>query len=213
VIQLKGKTEDLLLQLLQDAFSTGSALRKLARLEGHESKTQFLSVEVLDLQLTSKQKSVADFWVEEFLEAKPRLDSATGTRYLVAALQRAFDAAPDDNREAVFAAMLKAGAGAVSKTSLTKYASELPKEFHAAYFRGIDNVELRQAVFDIDRSVLKTELRRLVITSKDGVIISAPAETVGKSVEMTRRGKERVVRYSGIVEKERVARGGRNDRP
>jgi hypothetical protein len=58
---------EVILNVLRDAFAAGSELRKLARLAGHESRTQFLSAEVLDFQLASQQKNVADFWIERFL--------------------------------------------------------------------------------------------------------------------------------------------------
>lgn len=207
VVQLKGTDEDLLLDLLQDAFSTGSGLRKLARLTGHNARTQFLSAEVLDFQLTSAQKSVADFWIRDFLHALPRMDSQTGTKHLALALQRAFDAAPEEDRDAVFAAIFKASSGMVKKTSLAKYSEELPAELSEAYFRGMEDGEVRTTVFDIDRPAIKASLARRIITGKDGVVISAPADTVGKSVALTKKGSLRLVTYSGTIEKERVVRG------
>lgn len=209
VVQLGGADEEVLLNLLRDAFSTGSGLRKLDRLEGHQSKTQFLSAEVLDFQLSSAHKTTAEFWIKSFLEAKPRVDSKTGSRQLATALQRAFDAAGEDLRDAVFAAMFKASSGTVSRTSLTKFADDLPDELHEAFFRGVPNDEMRRTIFSIDRAVMKESLARRIITAKDGVIISAPAETVGKSVELKNRGTVRIVSYTGPVEKERVVRGRR----
>ncbi|HEX8107860.1 MAG TPA: hypothetical protein VF516_09015, partial [Kofleriaceae bacterium] len=100
VIQLGRQADEVLLNLLRNAFSTGSGLRKLARLEGHQSRTQFLSAEVLDFQLASAHKTTADFWIKTFLDAKPRIDSQTGSRQLAAALQRTFDASSDDDRDA-----------------------------------------------------------------------------------------------------------------
>jgi hypothetical protein len=211
VVQLRGTEEDLLLDLIQDAFSTGSGLRKLARLTGHNARTQFLSAEVLDFQLMSAQKSVADFWIREFLSALPRMDSQTGTKHLASALQRAFDAAPEDERDAVFAAIFKASSGMVKKTSLAKYAEELPPELSEAYFRGMEDGEIRSTVFDVDRTIIKMNLARRIITGKDGVVISAPAETVGKSVAVTKKGSLRLVNYSGTIEKERVVRGKRGE--
>jgi hypothetical protein len=209
VIQLGRQADEVLLNLLRDAFSTGSGLRKLARLEGHQSRTQFLSAEVLDLQLASAHRTTADFWIRNFLEAKPRIDSQTGTRQLAAALQRAFDAASEDDRDAVFAAIFKASSGTVQRTSLTKVADEVPQSLHPAFFRGVPNEEMSRAVFVIDRSVMKDSLARRVITGSDGVVISAPAETVGKSVELKSRGQLRVVSYTGTVEKEQIMRNRR----
>jgi hypothetical protein len=213
VVQLHGSDEEVLLDLLRNAFSTGSGLRKVARVSGHNSRTQFLSVEVLDLQLTSNHKTTADFWVRNFLEALPRVDAATGSKHLAAALQRAFDAADEDDRDAVFAAMFKASSGAVTRTSLARFAEELPDGLQDAFFRGVATDEMRRTVFTVDRTVMKECISRRIFTTKDGVVISAPTDTVGKSVEVKKRGNLRVVSYSGAVEKERVARGrrGRSD--
>jgi hypothetical protein len=207
VVQFEGTNEEVLLNLLRNVFSTGSSLRKLARLEGHQSKTQFLSADVLDFQLASTFKTTADFWIKDFLGAKPRVDSKTGSRQLAGALQRAFEAADDNVRDAVFAAMFKASAGTVRKTSLNKFAEDLPNEVHDAFFNGIPSDEMRRTFFDLDRSVMKDSLARRIITGKDGVVLSAPAETIGKSVELGQRGKTRTVTYAGSVEKERVVRG------
>jgi len=209
VIQLGGSNEELLLTLLNDAFSTGSGLRKVARMHGHNNKSQFLSAEVLDLQLMSGQKSVADFWIREFLKARPRLDSETGSRHLAVAIQRAFDAAPENDRDAAIAAIFKASSGRVAKTSLAKFADELPTELHEAYFRGLADGELRRTAFDVDRTIVKTILAQWMITTKDGVVIYAPADTIGKAVQVTQSGAKRTVKYSGTIDKERVVRGRR----
>ena len=105
--------------------------------------------------------------------------------------------------------MFKASSVTVSRTSLTKFADDLPDELHEAFFRGVPNDEMRRTIFSIDRAVMKESLARRIITAKDGVIISAPAETVGKSVELKNRGTVRIVSYTGPVEKERVVRGRR----
>ncbi|MBA3393278.1 MAG: hypothetical protein H0T89_11570 [Deltaproteobacteria bacterium] len=212
VVQLGRGGEDVLINVLRDAFSTGSHLRKLARLEGHSSRTQFLSAEILDFQLASAHKSTADFWIRTFLAARPRIDSQAGSRHLAAALQRAFETSPADDRDAVSAAMLKARAGTVRSTSLDRFAeNELPESVHKAYF-GTNNDELNGAVFAVDRAVMQESLARYVITGLDGVVISAPAEAMGKSVEIEKRGQSRVVSYRGTVEKERVARDRRGAR-
>lgn len=212
VVQLGRGDEEVLINVLRDAFSTGSQLRKLARLEGHHARTQFLSAEVLDLQLASAKKSTADFWIRTFLEARPRVDSQTGSRFLAAALQRAFDASSADDRDAVAAAMLKARSGSVKSTSLDRFASgELPESVHSPYF-GKNANELNRAIFVVDRAVMQEHLARYVFTGADGVVISAPAETIGKSLEIESRGQSRVVSYRGTVEKERVTRDKRAPR-
>lgn len=212
VVQMNGKsTEEVLLNLLRDAFSTGSALRKFARVEGHNSRTQFLTAEIIDLQLTVANKEGADFWVKEFLMARLRMNSESGSRKLVAALRRAFEAASEQNRDAAFAAMLKAGSGIVKRTSLSRYAEELPEELHSAYLRGIEE-EVQRTTFEVNQDVMRENLGRRIFEAKDGVIISAPAETVGEAVQIRGDAQKRMVRYEGVIKKERVANRGRTAR-
>lgn len=213
VIQLGGASSDeYLLNVLRDAFSTGSGLRKLARAQGHDSQTQFLSAEVLDFQLASAKRITADFWIQSFLGAKPRIDSPNGSRQLAAALQRAFDAADQDNRDAVFAAMFKASSGTVTRTSLVNYSDNVPEALHEQFFRGVPD-EVSRSLFAVDRGIMKENLARRIITTEHGVIISAPTDAVGKSVEVKQRGQLRVVSYTGAIEKERIARARRDEKP
>jgi hypothetical protein len=180
--------------------------------EGHNAKTQFLSVEVLDFQLTKPDKATADFWVTNFLKAKPRIDAKTASRQLVGALQRAFGAASETERDAVFASMFKIKSGRMARTSLKRVASELPRTLHDDFFHEVPDGEMRQTVFDIDADVMSESFARREITTKDGVIILAPAETIGRSVEFDRVGSARWVKYSGSVETERVMRNRRERR-
>lgn len=210
VVQMNGRTtEEVLLNLLQDAFSTASSLRKFARVEGHNSRTQFLSAEILDLQLTLPSKDGADFWVKEFLEARLRMNSDSGSRKLVAALRRAFDAASENNREAAFAAMLKASSGMVKTTSLVKYAEELPDILHEPFFHGVDD-EVRRTAFEVNPQVMRENLGRRIFEAKDGVIISAPSEAVGDIVQIKVARQERIVKYEGVIKKERMSSRGKS---
>ncbi len=212
VVQLKGnRDEEVLLNLLRDVFSTGSGLRKVARVEGHNSKTQFLSAEILDFQLAAQNKSVADFWVKDFLRAKLKISSESGTRLLTDALQRAFTVASEDNREAVVAAILRARAGNVRKTSLAKYAEELPNELQDAFLRGVSE-ELQSVTFEINRNVVKEKLGRRIFETQDGVVIYAPTEAVGDVVRVETDGQTRTVRYAGVISNERMIGRGRSSR-
>ena len=96
VVQLNGTpSEDVLLELLREAFSTGSSLRKFAKIEGHDSRTQFLSAEVGDFQRQSNStKDVADFWIKDFLVARSRMNQERGSRLLATALRRVFVPVP-----------------------------------------------------------------------------------------------------------------------
>jgi uncharacterized protein (DUF2267 family) len=207
----QSQATDVVIDVLRDAFAAGTGLRKLARLSGHESRTQFLSAEVLDFQLASAQKNIADFWVERFLQARPRMNTDTGSRELAVALQRAFSVAAPDERDTVLAAMLKAGSGSVRKTSLARFADELPESVRGKFLRGLEPA-VQRAVFEVNRGVVKENLSRYIVTTKDGVIISAPSDLVGKTLAVRKSGRSRVVKYEGEVDDERVSRGNRRNK-
>jgi hypothetical protein len=135
---------------------------------------------------------------EGFLKARPRMNTETGSRELAVALQRAFSASSADERDAVLAAMLKAGSGTVARTSLSKFAEELPQTVRRQFLHGVEP-EVSRSVFQIDRDVLKANLSRYIVTTTDGVIISAPSEVVGKVLDVRERGAARVVKYEGEI--------------
>jgi hypothetical protein len=206
VVQLNdAAAEDVLLELLKNAFSTASELRKFARVEGHNSRTQFLSADILDLEDRSSSGEAADFWIKDFLIARPRMNSDAGSRLLAAALRRAFEAAPENSRDATFAAMHKAGSGLVKRTTLAQYAdNELPLTLHEQFFRGLSD-DVRRTAFQLNPQIIKEKLGRRIFETKDGVIVSAPADVVGGTVRIKDNGRERTVSYVGVIKKESVS--------
>lgn len=200
----KSEKDEYLLELLPNAFSTGSGFRKLARLEGHNNQSQFLSVEVLDLQLGSAHRSAADFWIREFLQARPRIDSKTGSKELVNGIHRACDDSKEDEFDGVFSGVFQLTSGKIKTTSLAKFSKELPERLRPAFFRSISLGEIRTAVFDVDPTVVREGVGKRVIVAKDGVVVYAPAETIGKSVRVDHDGDSRRVRYSGEIDRERI---------
>ena len=105
--------------------------------------------------------------------------------------------------------MHKAGSGIVKRTSLAQYAdNELPESLHEPFFRGIQD-EVRRTTFELSRQIMKENLGRRIFETKDGVIVSAPADAVGETVHIENRGQERTVRYVGVINKERIQNRGR----
>jgi hypothetical protein len=211
VVQLNAtSSEDVLLELITNAFSTASELRKFARSEGHNSRTQFLSADILDLEGRSGSNGeAADFWIKDFLVARPRMSSDAGSRLLAAALRRAFDAAPENNRDATFAAMHKAGSGLVTRTTLVQYAeSELPRTLHEQFFGGLAD-DVRRTAFELNPQIIKEKLGRRIFETQDGVIVSAPADTVGETVHIKDRAGKRTISYVGVIKKETVQHQGK----
>ncbi len=76
------------------------------------------------------------------------------------------------------------------------------------FLRGLEPA-VQRAVFEINRDVVKENLSRYVVTTKDGAIISAPSDIVGKTLAVRKSGRTRVVKYEGEVEDERVSHGNR----
>ena len=143
-----------------------------------------------------------------FLQARYRLDPTTGTKLLSAALRRALEAAPPEERDAVFGAMHKASSGEVTQTSLQLYAdTEVPEALHEAYFKGVP-VHLKTKKFYVEAPTIKANLGRRVIVTKEGIVVSAPVDVVGTdalSVKSKANGARYVSVHSSIKE-ERIKR-------
>ena len=209
VLQLKNKSaEQTVLRMLADAFGAGSHLRKVARAQGVNAKSQFMTVDIYDYQFRNSDRAVADFWMRNFLQARYHLDSQSGTKELSAALRRALLESPTDERDAVFGAMHKLSSGAVPQTSLQLFAdTEVPQNLHDAYFRGVQP-HMRKPVFDVAVPLMKQSLGRRIIVTNDGIVVSAPNDIIGTpsiKVETATNGARRVSVNSSVKE-ERVNR-------
>jgi hypothetical protein len=214
-IRWTGSDEDaeIVLSLIRDAFSTGSGLRKAAVLEGKNIATHFLGANIIDLQIASSRRAVAGFWVEQFLDAKLKITPEMGSIILGEGLRRAFDAAGanQDDRNAVMGAMLTARSGQLKSTSLNKFSEGLPNAVTEA-FLGDHGEDVRNTPFLVNQEVVKRTIGSYVIETTDGVTITAPPETIAKSVTFDLRGAVKSVNYSGIVESETVRHSVRETR-
>lgn len=208
VIQLrsnrKGAGEEQVLQAVENAFGAGSQLRKVARASGVNTKTQFLEADIFDYQHAkgAPDRSAAEFWVKNFLLAKYRIDSQTGTKILSAALRRALQASPPEQRDAVFGTMHKLGSGQTLQTSLQLIAeTDIPPDLQEAFLHGVP-AQVATAKFDISVSTIKEGLGRRVIITNDGIVVTAPTELNGTSLEVVteKNGARRVSMNSSVKE-------------
>lgn len=83
---------------LLEAFNRESSLRKVALIDGPNTKTGMLSARVLDFQATATEKSVADLWIAGFLAARLQMNSAEGTKLLARVLRTAHTKTTDDQQ-------------------------------------------------------------------------------------------------------------------
>lgn len=210
VVRMRGNQgeHDVSLDVIRDAFSTASSLRKIARFTGHNSQTQFLTADVLDLQLMGIGRAAADFWVTDFLQAHANMNSATGTEKLALALKRSFDAATSlEDKEAVLAAILKATSGGTPVTSLSNFTHELPPALADAFLVAADNDEVANATFAVDPGILRAKIGRRVVFGEGGVVVSAPAEEFGKSVTIEpQKGGIKNITYRGQIQSQAIVK-------
>jgi len=163
-------------EVLQDAFSRRSNLRKAAVLGGADGgPTSFLTARVADLQ-TGGTGQTADYWIHDFLEAALSLAAGTGSRALARALKDAWDdAADEDERDQYYSAAIAARASTATRTSLTSFANGYLTGTAKARFLGTkDAREHRARQFAFDRQAFDSIANFRVLRTENGLRISAP---------------------------------------
>jgi hypothetical protein len=168
------------IELLTEVFSRTSAYRKMAVFEGKKLATNFIIAQVLDFQFGRKD-DVADFWIENFLEARLSITPAAGTKLLADALKRASDAdiSPAEN-EQVHNAALTIRTMPQTHWSLDEVADTfLSGKAREVFLATPPNATARISSFQLDRPALERGLSYRNFKLPNNVWVSAPIEEVG----------------------------------
>ena len=192
---------------LEDAFSLNSRLRKAALLTGANNRTGFLTARVLDYQTTSVDRSVADFWIFKFLDAKLQIDSAEGTNKLAAILRKANDKLDDlPAQDQLHAAVAAVRTHARTRWSISDFAHELlpPGPARDEVLRVAGSGEETTAVFDLDVAQFDTLVQYRVYYLSSGVRVSAPFREIGDSVKIDESGQDRTLTATGTIQSEKM---------
>jgi hypothetical protein len=171
------------IDLLNDAFSRTSRLRKLALFRGRNLRTDFLEADVLDFQ-AGGIGGVAEFWIERFLEAGLTITPDAGTRMLADAFRQAAQADLSyDQREQLQATLMAVRNMPARRLSLQQVADEfLDPPLAEPFLAAAPNPDAARSLFRLNRDLFDRTVNYRVFRLDTGVWVSAPLEEVGQSV-------------------------------
>lgn len=174
------------IELLNDIFSRTSNLRKLARFEGQNVRSGFITARVLDFQAAAIDE-VARFWIERFLDAQLSISDEAGTRLLAQAIASVSDRAlTPEEREQLQAAAIAIRTMPAARWSLEQFANQMLSDpLRETFLSEAPNDESRQSVFRLNRDVLDDSLRTRIFRLESGVTVYAPLGDV-EGVRVTR---------------------------
>jgi 37-kD nucleoid-associated bacterial protein len=196
-----------------NSFGLESRLRKVARFEGKEIKSHFMSGDVVDFQFGAGPKSVADYFVTDFLAAEFALNSHKGTTVAASALKVAFERADSSGKQRVMEAAISLMADGRRAWSLQKIAEEfIPQDLQPLFLESAPNTETIETKFMLDKDLLRKIINYRVFQLKNGVWVSSPFSEVGKGVQIEDRGGTRTLIARGEVQAERVQRDAKRDK-
>jgi len=196
-------------EVLQNAFSQSSNLRKAAILRGADSgATSFLTAKVADLQ-TGGRAETAAYWIDDFLHAQLSLAAGTGSIALARALKDAWESAPsDDIRDQYYSAAIAVRASTAARTSLKSFAdSYLTGTAKSRFLQTRDAREHRSRQFQFDPTAFDRVANFRVLRTANGLRISAPFATADDLLEFNEieGGLRREVIARGTVVDDKVA--------
>jgi hypothetical protein len=190
-----------------NSFVLESRLRKVARFEGKNIKTHFINGEVVDLQIGSGPRSVADYWVTDFLDAEFAINDYKGTSLAAAALKLAFQRADATGRQTVMEAAIALMADGRRVWSLKKIADEyIPADVFEAFCSVAPNTETLTNKFMLDKALLRDQINYRIFQLETGVWVSSPFSEVGRTVKVEVDGRKRTLIARGVIQDERVQR-------
>lgn len=188
-----------------NSFVLESRLRKVARFEGKNIKAHFISGSVIDLQIGSGPRAVADYWVTDFLEAGFAINDVKGTTLVAEGLKAAFHKADADGKQKVMEAAMALMADGRRTWSLQRIASEyLPADLSAVFCGIAPNADTLTGKFMLSKDLLRDRINYRIFQLETGVWVSSPFNEVGRSVKVEGNGKRRTLTARGVIESERV---------
>ena len=193
---------------LLEAFNRESSLRKVAMLEGPNTRTGMLIARVLDFQASATERTVADLWIVKFLAAALQMSDVEGTQLLARALRSAHSKTRGDQRaqDQITVAIAALRVTNVPRWSIDSVASTYLDSTAAAALVGAVRPEERAAIFGIDKERLDQLVQYTRFTLGNGVVVSAPFVEIGadRGVEVTEVDGKRRLRAEGEIQEEQV---------
>ncbi len=196
------------IEVLTDIFSQTSRLRKAARFQGRNLRSEFLSGRVLDFQANNVSRIVADFWIVRFLDARFGIGGDSGTRLLARVVRKAYDDCPQlEDKEALYTAVMAMRRSPQKRVSLKDFADRyLEAAARDTFIAAVPNRESLESVFEFNRDVFDSTIQFRVFQLDTGVFVSSPLTQIGESVEIT-EGQRRQLSCRGRILNEQLRTG------
>lgn len=171
------------IEVADDIFSISSNVRKAAMFRGGNQIGEFLTGRVVDFQAHGGDRYVAGFWVERFLQARLEMGGDEGTLLFAKTVKMAFDALRDDvasQRE--LAAAIDSVRHRPQRLSVNSFAEEYLSDAAAeVVVASAPSPEAAGASFRFDPHRFVEVAGYRVFRLDSGVVVTAPAEVVGRS--------------------------------
>jgi hypothetical protein len=193
-------------EVLRDAFSRRSHLRKAAALVGaDDGRTSFLKAKAVDLVTGGGQ--LAEYWISDFLDASLDLHPDSGSGALGRALRSAWDAAKtDQEREQFHDAAIAVRRSTRARWSLQEFADEyLTGEAKKRFLGAREARELGARQFRFSRDAFDRVIHFRVLRTDNGLRISAPFADADSLLDFDETADGTRVTASGMVREDKVS--------
>lgn len=195
-------------EVLDDAFSRSSNLRKAARFTGTNTRTGFLSGRILDRQANSADRFVANFWIKEFLMADLQVGAQEGTEILAKTLRAANDALAENphGRSQLHLAIGTLRHHHQQRISIREFCDKYlgPGEVRGVVLDKAPNPEIVNSLFELDIDRFDTLVQYRIFELDTGVFVSAPFSEIGDSVTIEGDGTANYLEARGAVVNEKI---------
>lgn len=178
------------LQVLNDIFSQSSRLRKAAYFKGGQAKTDFLGGRILDFQSRGGPKSIADFWLSDFLHSVPAISPKEGTKIIAKALiecAKEMANADDVNaQQQLQNAAMTIHSGPKSRWSPSEIAKQfMGEDLQKRFRKKFPNESTFNTSIDIEDDTYTNTICFTIFKLNSGVIVTSPFSEIGDSVKVT----------------------------
>lgn len=209
------------IEVIEDVFSQTSNQRKLALLSGRGRRAQFATAEVLDFQARRGARTVAVFWLDEFLDAVPdRSDEQASTfvgKILLEASRTITSPEDHDQIQAAVVALRHSPPAARSIASIGEDFLDggALEAYQRAAVEAVRDEATRNAHFRLDREKFAAHVGYRFFRLQQGTAVIAPIDVVNQGtvqVEVAQgsagTAPTRVLHVDDVIVTEQLRRSG-----
>lgn len=168
---------ELTVQLLTQAFSKKSRYYKLAVYEDIITERSFWKGFAIDKQKTAgSAKEISDYWIKEFLDSEPSVNSIQGTKTLSRIIKSILNSSDTiEEKELIISGILALKNRSNQFTSVETFCNTyLNEELKQKIMYELNDNYTFQSSFEIDNETYTKELGSKITSLESGVIVTAP---------------------------------------